>query len=124
MAKKPEWRTEHYFKLNNILTKAREDAKNFDRADPDSINNPYWREVKRCARMMVLLENFLEFDIYDNGGGTVIIKDKYILSLRNKRYRIKGKGEWYTYRKDDKLFKTIREDVVAGERLHEQSNTK
>ena len=47
MAKKPEWRAEHYFKLINLLTQARKDERGLEIADPYGVNNPYTREVQR-----------------------------------------------------------------------------
>ena len=113
MAKKPEWRAEHYFKLINLLTKARKDERGLEIADPHGVNNPHTREVQRLRKMIELIGNFFEFDIYCHNGGTVIIKDKYIVSLRNRTYRIKGKGKWYTYRKAQSLYDILNEKIMA-----------
>jgi|TARA_B110000977_G_scaffold33769_2_gene45003 hypothetical protein len=113
MSKKPEWRAEHYFKLINLLTEAIKNERGLEIADPHGVNNPYTREVQRCRKMIELIENFFEFDIYCHNGGTVIIKDKYIVSLRNRTYRIKGKGEWYTYRKAQSLYDIMNEKKAA-----------
>ena len=107
--RKPEWRAEHYFKLINLLTEAIKKERGLEIADPYNVNNPYTREVQRYRKMIELVENFFEFDIYCHNGGTVIIKDKYIVSLRSRKYRIKGKGEWYTYRKSQKLYDIMNE---------------
>ena len=107
--RKPEWRAEHYFKLINLLTEAIKKERGLEIADPYNVNNPYTREVQRYRKMIELVENFFEFDIYCHNGGTVIIKDKYIVSLRSPKYRIKGKGEWYTYRKSQKLYDIMNE---------------
>ena len=113
MSKKPEWRAEHYHKLINLLNEARRNERGMEISDPDNINNPYSRDIQRYTSMINLIENFFEFDIYDNGGGLVIIKDKYILSLRNKRYRIKGKAEWFSYRKNQEIFDIMNGKVAA-----------
>ena len=113
MAKKPEWRAEHYFKLINLLTQARKDERGLEIADQYVVNNPYTREVQRLTKMIELIGNFFEFDIYCHNGGTVIIKDKYIVSLRNRTYRIKGKGKWYTYRKAQSLYDIMNEKIMA-----------
>jgi hypothetical protein len=106
---KPQWRAEHIHTLHEMIAKAYEDAWQFEKDYPDNLNNRYFREHSRLIKMATLIENFFEFDIYDHGGGCVIIKNKYIVSLSSKKYRIKGKGTWYSYKKIQQLFDIMNE---------------
>lgn len=106
---KPQWRAEHIHKVHEMIAKAYKDAMQFEIDYPDNMNNRHFREHSRLIKMATLLENFFEFDIYDNGGGCVIIKDKYIVSLSSNKYRIKGKGKWFSYRKIQQLFDIMNE---------------
>ena len=62
----------------------------------DTYSNPYSRE---CSRLSVMIE-FLEqgVNIERIGGGLMQINNKFIISLANPKWRVKGKNKWYWYK--------------------------
>ena len=64
-----------------------------DNYHKDYYSNPYDREIQRIGCLLTLLE--YDIVVSDYGDGTVIVNDKFILSLRNLRWRVEGRSKWY-----------------------------
>lgn len=65
---------------------------------PDALNNQPEREAKRLSKLIALLEHRLS--IQDYGSGTVLVNQKYVVSLSSDKWRIKGRGVWYNHKRD------------------------
>lgn len=60
----------------------------------------YFREAERLTKIIDLLELEHDLIIQMYSTGEIIINNKYIVSLRNRRWRVKGFAVWYWHKKD------------------------
>jgi len=70
----------------------------------------YAREAQRLTKLIDLLELEHDITIQMYSTGEIIINNRYIISLRNRRWRVKGFAVWYWHKKDIKEF--IEETVL------------
>ena len=73
--------------------KSKELAK--ERHDDDVYNNPHHREYQRLRSLLRFMALFS--DIKPQGKGLILLNDKFVISLRGRKWRNKGKGKWYRY---------------------------
>lgn len=64
----------------------------------------YFREAQRLTKIIDLLELEHDLTIQMYSTGEIIINNKYIVSLRKRRWRLKGFAIWYWHKKDLKEF--------------------
>ena len=72
--------------LKKRLAAARKEAKKISASD--DLNNQPQREAERLSKLIGLLEHRLS--IQDYGSGTVLVNQKYVVSLSSAKWRIKG----------------------------------
>jgi hypothetical protein len=68
------------------------DKDHYDSENPDSV---YSRELERLSRIKQLLE--LGADV-SRGPGGIYVNNKYVVSYRQTKWRVDGKGKWYWYK--------------------------
>lgn len=56
-------------------------------------SDPHYREIERLEKIKEVMGETEDWEHY--GEGTIIIADKFILSLRSGKWRIKGKSKYY-----------------------------
>ena len=61
-------------------------------------SNPYRREAQRLRKLIKFIEAGLEVQEYESG--TVLINDKFVVTLRNDNWRILHKNKWYRHKSD------------------------
>jgi len=86
--------------LKERLKEARKREK--EEQDRDTVNNWGQRESSRLKKLISLIEHRL--NIEDYGSGTVLINEKFVVSLISSKWRIKGKSVWYNHKHDIKHF--------------------
>ena len=86
--------------LKERLKEARKRAK--EEQDRDTVNNWGQRESSRLKKLISLIEHRL--NIEDYGSGTVLINEKFVVSLISPKWRVKGKSIWYNHKHDIKHF--------------------
>ena len=83
--------------LQGQLEDERRKAKKHDEdcAHKDMYSNPYAREVDRLK----VIIGFVSEGVYVKriAGGLIEINKKFIVSLANPKWRVKGKNKWYWY---------------------------
>lgn len=62
----------------------------------DQYSNPYAREVDRLQTIIEFVKTGVSVE--RTGGGLITVNGKYIVSLANPRWRVKGKNKWYWYK--------------------------
>lgn len=62
----------------------------------DQYSNPYAREVDRLQTIIAFVKTGVSVE--RTGGGLITVNGKYIVSLANPRWRVKGKNTWYWYK--------------------------
>ena len=77
---------------------ANEMVKKYDPYDP--FNNSYTNEVQRLKTLREFVETGVPFEDY---GDHVVLFDKYLATLNNKRWRVVGKNKWYHYKNAEDL---------------------
>lgn len=82
--------------LKKRLAAARKEAKKISASD--DLNNQPQREAGRLSKLIGLLEHRLS--IQDYGSGTVLVNQKYVVSLSSAKWRIKGRNVWYNHKRD------------------------
>lgn len=88
------------------LDEARRMAQDTDvrRAHKDVYSNPYEREAERLEKLLEFVKAGVPNERVDKG--TILVKGKFIVSLTNPKWRVKGKPKWYYYGKpEDFLYK-------------------
>ena len=61
-------------------------------------SNPYRREAQRLRKLIKFIEAGLEVQEYESG--TVLVNDKFVVTLRNDNWRILHKNKWYRHKSD------------------------
>jgi len=61
-------------------------------------SNPYAREAKRLRKLIKFIQAGLEVQEYESG--TVLVNDKFVVTLRNDNWRILHKNKWYRHKSD------------------------
>jgi len=86
--------------LKEDLKDAEKDAKqrDLDCYHKDYYSNSYEREAKRLRKLIKFIEAGLEVQEYESG--TVLINDKFVVTLRNDNWRILHKSTWYRHKSD------------------------
>jgi hypothetical protein len=85
--------------VDALLTKLEKEAEEYERKY-DPYNNPLFREVARVRT----LREFVACGVpFEDNGDHVVLFDKYIATLKNKRWRVIGKGKWYYYKNAEDL---------------------
>lgn len=83
--------------LKEQLAEEQRKAKNHDEAcaHKDRYSNPYAREAERLQ----VIIGFISEGVYvkRTAGGLIEINKKFIVSLANPKWRVKGKNKWYWY---------------------------
>jgi len=59
-------------------------------------SNPHAKEIKRLRTIIDFVK--AGASVERTGGGFITINGKYIISLANPRWRVKGKNTWYWYK--------------------------
>ena len=92
------------------ILKEQWDKDHYDSENPDSI---YSRELRRLDRIKQLLE--LGADV-SRGAGGIYVNDKYVVSYRQTKWRVDGKGKWYWYKNlEDFMERYVNSKVVLNE---------
>jgi len=71
---------------------------NYDKME---YSNPYRKEIYRLLVIIGFLEQGVKVE--RTGGGLITVNNKFIVSLANPKWRVKGKNKWYYY-KDPEQF--------------------
>ena len=58
-------------------------------------SNPYDRHIEKMNTFNEILDILRDHHIERYDPDSVIINDKWILTLRNRRWRVKNKNKWY-----------------------------
>ena len=118
--KNPKITKEDLPKLRKDLEEAIANA-----AEDEAEYSVYEREAQRLSKLIDFLELEHDLIIQMYSTGEAIINNKYIISLRNRRWRVKGFSEWYWHKQDIKDFT---ENVILKYKLkrkkEEQHGTK
>ena len=65
--------------------------------DKMQYSNPYDKELERLSSIKKFVPFAEKITVSDYSPGLVIVNRKFIVSLRNNVWRIKGKNKWYCY---------------------------
>jgi hypothetical protein len=86
--------------LKEELKETEKDAKqrDLDCYHKDYYSNSYAREAQRLRKLIKFIEAGLEVQEYESG--TVLINDKFVVTLRNDNWRILHKNKWYRHKSD------------------------
>jgi hypothetical protein len=72
-----------------------------EKYDPyNPFNNSYANEVRRLKTLREFVETGVPFEYC---GDHVVLFDKYLATLNNKRWRVVGKNKWYYYKNAEDL---------------------
>jgi hypothetical protein len=66
-------------------------------------SNPYGKELERLSSIKKFVPFAQQVIVSDYKPGLVIVNHKFIVSLRNNRWRVKGRNKWYCYDSIDQL---------------------
>ena len=86
--------------LKEELKETEKDAKQCDLDNDHKLqySNSYRREAQRLRKLIKFIEAGLEVQEYESG--TVLINDKFVVTLRNDNWRILHKNKWYRHKSD------------------------
>ena len=80
------------------LNEQRKKKRKFDKDYPDHHKNPHDKVISRTRKLIGLLEHNL--NIEDYGMGTVLVNSRFVVSLLNNKWRVKGRNVWYDHKHD------------------------
>lgn len=69
------------------------EERNYDKMQ---YSNPYSKEIHRLVTIIEFLEQGVKVE--RTGGGLITVNNKFIVSLANPKWRVKGKNKWYWYK--------------------------
>jgi hypothetical protein len=85
--------------VDKLLAELKQEAIEYERKY-DPYNNPISREVSRVTTLREFVSCGVPFEY---NGDHVVLFDKYIATLKNKRWRVIGKNKWYHYKNAEDL---------------------
>ena len=89
---------QHLKEMIKLSKELEEDCEHKDR-----YSNPYSRELERMSGIHSFLPFTNKVTVEDYSQGLVIVNKRYIVSLRNNVWRVKGKNKWYCYKDIEQL---------------------
>ena len=95
--------------VDQLLVKLQEEEAEYERKY-DPYNNPVSREVERVTTLREFVECGVPFEYY---GDHIVLFDKYIITLRKRRWRVDGKNTWYHFKNaEDLLTRYLLKDEI------------
>ena len=100
MNNKKFYNKEDIFFLKEELKKYKIEAKKTDEDNDHklSYSNANQRQCSRLKKLIELIDTGVKIEDYDDG--LVLINDKFVVSLRNSRWRTLNKNTWYWHKHD------------------------